>query len=574
MSSSSKFRNPYLSGIGTITAAKRASDKFAIGSAFRLLTQPPARAAYAGQSLRQRIAIYAGKSPIPVAHYDRIKYPINDIAFHPTEPVVAIATGSYDGGFSFEGELIVWNWDSNQVSHEMAETPEVFRVAFDKGGMSILCAVRPWDENEFEHGEKIFDKFYEVRLTYTSNLDLGIVNSKAVNKQMMAQEPLTEGLLNSDPRFKLEAPPLEAVQNYFENEDLLLRSPIWDVAILDDGNIGIVHDETHLDLFSQEGELVNSLKGNGHGVQILKGDKPIIHVINRDITQPNWSSLDTRLFQFDDNTLSEKLQYDGIFTFSISRDGTVIGRRNRSGSVEPLNDLVTSSDLTSWKEYDFGHYDVFNHFVRIDNSPYNFIVQGNPPSSYGYKVLSVINDTMEIKTIWPIIRGNKPDTKNTSKSESELLSPLLLFRKDGTHPKHAMECYFAYVQDNAGEGILGTGMYYKPSPSGEARGFLYRKPLSKDEPMWSHDVKAACSVIKQIPHMPFAVAAFLDGLVYIIHTDTGKILHKNLFELNQLPNVVFSLDCSVDEVVFGTMTGEFLSVDIGTLIEHGLSMTR
>jgi len=148
---------------------------------------------------------------------------------------------------------------------------------------------------------------------------------------------------------------------------------------------------------------------------------------------------------------------------------------------------------------------------------------------------------------------------------------MALLKKDGTHPPHAMENYFTYIKDDDGEGILGTGMYYKSAPSGERMGFLYRKPLFKDEHIWSHDVRAACSVIKQIPQMPIAIAAFLDGFVFVIRTDTGEILHKNLFQLNQLPNVVFSLDCSKDNIVFGTMTGEILSVSVNTLLEYGFS---
>ena len=32
-------------------------------------------------------------------------------------------------------------------------------------------------------------------------------------------------------------------------------------------------------------------------------------------------------------------------------------------------------------KYDFGHYDVFNHYIRVDSAPYLFTVQGTPPGS-------------------------------------------------------------------------------------------------------------------------------------------------------------------------------------------------
>lgn len=575
MYSNAQFRNPFLSGIGTITSAKHTSDLIVVGSTFRLLAQPPGRAAYTGQALRYRVTIYKEKSSIPIGWYDNIKYPINDIAFHPTEPVIAIATGSYDGGYRFAGELIIWNWESNLVNHKIAETPEVFRVAFNDDGMSIQCIVRPWDDDDFDwsdnyfkHGKNNFDMFYEIRLPYTSSLDVGIVEAKAVNGQMTTQKAMTEAEVNSDARFMLNKDPTKIIQSYFAIKDLSLRSPIWDIAILDGDNIGIVHDDTHLEIFNPDGDLVESFKGTGHGVQILKHVTPIIHIINPKKYSPDWSSVDTRLFQLDE-TLSEKLRCDGRFTFSMSRAGKIVGRRSRSGSIDPLNDLITSCDLASWEEHDFGYYDALNHFIRIDNSPYDFIVQGTPQSSYAYKVISVIEDDFQAKTLWPIIQGNKPDDMGEPYKDVGLLNPMAFLKKDGTIPPHANECYFTYVKDVVGEGILGTGIYYDGLPS--HKGFMYRKPLSKDEPIWSHNVTAACSVMKQIPQMSIAIAAFVDGFVVVIRTDTGKIIHKNLFELNHLPNVVFSLDCSKDNVVFGAMTGEILSVSVDKLLKHGLT---
>ena len=54
------------------------------------------RAFYDGHRLQQRIVLTQGAKR--VAHFDAARFPINDVAFHPTQPVLAIATGTYDGG--------------------------------------------------------------------------------------------------------------------------------------------------------------------------------------------------------------------------------------------------------------------------------------------------------------------------------------------------------------------------------------------------------------------------------------------------------------------------------------------
>lgn len=53
-----------------------------------------------------RVALYDAKTLKLIKVFDRIKYPINHIDFYPDNSILAIATGSYDGGYCFEGELL------------------------------------------------------------------------------------------------------------------------------------------------------------------------------------------------------------------------------------------------------------------------------------------------------------------------------------------------------------------------------------------------------------------------------------------------------------------------------------
>lgn len=39
----------------------------------------------------------------------RSRFPVHTMAFHPTLPVLVIGTGRYDGGYFFEGELLLLN---------------------------------------------------------------------------------------------------------------------------------------------------------------------------------------------------------------------------------------------------------------------------------------------------------------------------------------------------------------------------------------------------------------------------------------------------------------------------------
>ncbi|WP_158835691.1 PQQ-binding-like beta-propeller repeat protein [Streptomyces sp. NRRL S-350] len=42
----------------------------------------------------------------------RTRFPVQALAFHPTEPLLAVGTGEYDGGYFFEGELLLLDWET------------------------------------------------------------------------------------------------------------------------------------------------------------------------------------------------------------------------------------------------------------------------------------------------------------------------------------------------------------------------------------------------------------------------------------------------------------------------------
>ena len=83
---------------------------------------------------------------MPFAACDAPRLPVNDVAFHPGQPVIAIGAGSYDGGYLFEGELIAWNWESGASHRPFLNVPEVVRCRYLDDGR-IEAWVRPWDES-------------------------------------------------------------------------------------------------------------------------------------------------------------------------------------------------------------------------------------------------------------------------------------------------------------------------------------------------------------------------------------------------------------------------------------------
>jgi len=317
--------DPSLPGHGVVMGSfpNRDGSVLAVASSFHWLTNPPARVSYGGQHLRHRVALYRPPDGKPFAVFDALRFPVNEVAFHPFEPIVAIATGSYDGGFLFEGELLVWDWETGRRSNKIGPIPEVVRIAFCNDGSCIIALVRPWDEDTAEDAGGPFSTFYEVRATYSEELFEGVFNEDSIALQISRQAPLSTNDVASDPRFpRLEKDPEAALRRAFNLAEFKSRSPIWDVAWLDDDEIAIVHDDCQLEVLDLEGVSKHRFQGSSHGAQVFKHSNPLVHAIqlNRDVQ--DWAdAYSTQLLRYDGSELEEVASFKGAFTFSVSRDG-------------------------------------------------------------------------------------------------------------------------------------------------------------------------------------------------------------------------------------------------------------
>lgn len=87
-----------------------------IGEPVLAVTAEGGRLAVAGEYVHE-----SGRAPVAV--YDghdlscravlRSRFPVHGLAFHPTLPLLAVGTGRYDGGYFFEGELLLLDWETN-----------------------------------------------------------------------------------------------------------------------------------------------------------------------------------------------------------------------------------------------------------------------------------------------------------------------------------------------------------------------------------------------------------------------------------------------------------------------------
>lgn len=545
--------DPAVRGSGLITGAFPSpdGDVLAIASQFSLLVNPRSRACYAGQTLHYRLALYRRGEAVPFAAFDRLRFHINDVAFHPTEPVVAIATGSYDGGYFFEGDLVLWNWMDDLHGRPVAQIPEVVRCRFDESGGAVESLVRPWDE-EWEglpepREDTAFDSLFPVRIPYTGaalagtdSVEIELTSGARLERAQAVAHGYAEiAAANADDAEALAL-------SWFNLPHQKLRHAIRDVGWLDDQHLAVVHDGCLLEIFDMAGDRAGAFYGEGYGSEILKSTPPCVHIVTPPPLADRYSPQRgvAKLCAISNGELTEVGSFEGEYTFSSSPNGLVLGRLNRipagNSTKDVLLDLAGSGEA---KKIDLGHYDCFNHYIGIDGAPYLFVLQGTPQSSHKDKRLCVVQPTGDVRTLWPLLAA------------------------DGTNASHAMECCGCFVGDGAGEGVVVSGRHYEPTPSRPVAAFIYRKALGADRELWRHETGACASAIAFVADEGLIAAAFLDGTLMLLRAADGHILFAGKARIDGVRTIIFCMDASGDRLALGTVDGRIAVVGVDELLK-------
>ncbi|WP_407841254.1 PQQ-binding-like beta-propeller repeat protein [Streptomyces sp. DSM 116496] len=74
-------------------------------------------------------------------------YPVRSLAYHPVLPLLAVGTGRYDGGYSFEGELLLIHLDSGDVVSALPYPREVLGVEW-RSETALRLVLAPCDDWE------------------------------------------------------------------------------------------------------------------------------------------------------------------------------------------------------------------------------------------------------------------------------------------------------------------------------------------------------------------------------------------------------------------------------------------
>ncbi|MEM1178419.1 MAG: hypothetical protein AAGM22_08750 [Acidobacteriota bacterium] len=500
----------------------------------------PGRSVDLGHKLRHRVSLYDPEGERRLGVFDRARFPINDVAFHPTEPVAVIATGAYDGGYLFEGELWLWDWQYGDIRRLLSESREAVRCRWlDERRLAVL--LRPRDEEEFAESdddwERVAGLVVGVVLDDLRDIqDLGI-RGAGLDPRLEGLEPIDPATLGFDggvPDFRVQR---LAARESFQALGGGWRGRFWDALWLDGERLAVCHDRCHVEVWNVDsGEVELHVSGDGYGVQLVQAlGGVVVHVLG-------WTASSTgeedgvpdhsTLYRLRPDRLELLKRFDHAVSLTSDAAGHLLCRDTGSWSdrPRPRRDVVIDVDGAVRYEGDLVHFDSFNHPLRLDGADGLYFLRGTPASSSGRKKLCCVTLDGEVYEMADWDGGERGE---------HLLSAAAVA---------------------LGPGSLVRGHEIFSSDLSRTDVVLERLDLAAAEPVrWSHPAFAAVTALRVARGRVFY--ALTDGTLGVLDAQSGESLATLDLEVDGVPTLGLSLDIGGADgrsLAVGTADGRLL----------------
>jgi len=512
------------------------------------------------QALMYRVTIYNTQTVQLLATLDGVAYPINDVAFHPYRSLLAVATGAYDGGFFYQGALLLWDLETGQVLSLLDEDREVTQCSFDEEGHRLHITLRPQDDTDETPGD----------LFLHATLPMNVWHSTTPGGVEVRHLPFTP----SDPSSSVGYVVQDEQDIRATMDDVARRAGAqyearWftrDVAWTAGGDVVAVRNNTALERWTLQGERVLHVPDPWDGVQLLVGPPGAAFVNLSKLDYTNRWMPSARIEQINMES-GQRVHLSDISVsvlLSMASSGALLARdsdveRNFMGTRRPekvsQDRLLTPEPAPSWsvrtvikdaglvmsEPLDLGAYDALNHYFRVDGARHLYIVQGTPPTSRHSRWICRIDPhSLQVERLFPLIWDSSPEEDNIQASSA------------------------LYVSDELGRALIVS--YQSAHGRGQREGAvaIVRRHLPKGSVQWATQCTAPVTAMALVRERNVVVFALSDGHMGVLSTATGQIQLLQPVQINGARSNYLALAARESRIAAGTVDGRIV---VSKLIE-------
>ncbi|MGQ4379252.1 PQQ-binding-like beta-propeller repeat protein [Streptomyces sp. SAS_267] len=302
-------------------------------------------------------------------HLVRSRYPVLSFAFHPSLPLLAVGTGSYDGGYSFEGELLLLHLDSGTLVSALRYGREVLDVAW-QGERELRLVLAPCDDWENP------DAHEQGHTVVVSRPDWAAVGPRAVEPEELAAPPRPAARPDQRARTRRRLTDLAAEAG----RQWSPRRRVWAVESEADGRVLAALDGVLAESWLPSGERDWAVEDEEGGRQLVRAS---------DGTSV-WTNAERRLRWRDGGWRRDAPRIarvaigtgEVLETVNASRSGVLVAGGGRvvlspAGHGRRRPEPLTMFDLDAREEGpEAGSFDLFNHAFPVRRASRAYILVG------------------------------------------------------------------------------------------------------------------------------------------------------------------------------------------------------
>ncbi|MBB4957324.1 hypothetical protein [Micromonospora polyrhachis] len=457
------------------------------------------------------------------------RWPTNVIACHPTLPLAAIGTGSYDGGWFYEGELLLLDLTTGTTVSLLADPREVRQLVWrDSQTLDLVLAI-PCDEDEERFG--------------TTSLACSIRRDDWDRAAAgMLRMPYGEAPVPDRPRTE-PAVAVTIIERLCQERGLrwVNRRGVWAVDSLSDGRIVAALEGVRLECWSStSGESLWRLPVDGAGcqVKVLPEGRTALVLTQ---TPPRfegggWTLDPSVVAEVDLDDAEVRTIHEPAFSaVLVSRaDGWWALRDTEYRTGAATGEIILqSSDGVNTTTVKLGRYDLFNHFFDIRYAPDLLFLQGQEDKPWQDKwVVSVDVPGGSMRRLFPL-------------------------EWDEPRGGHLFGGCGAYLDDRAGPALVHTGAVHDGAGLLPGNAFVVRRAYPTGELQWVFTADHQATALDV--DGDFVYVTFNSGELVLLRAEDGAMHARHELRVNGHRVVPLSLvRLGPGRLAIGTLDGRVL----------------
>lgn len=460
----------------------------------------------------------------------QLRWPPLALKFHPERALLAIGSGSYDGGYLFEGELTLLDLETGVAASVLDRNREVLDVAWGESG-ELRLVVSPTDE-EAPPGP------FEAVLPYEFWSEL--------EESSTPIDDLTDGVVARPVEPEDPGPTLDELCSA-AGAERTVRRVVWSVLPVD-GSVLASLDGVAVERWNADDSLGFRTHADGVGCQLITHSGSVVTNVIPTKAHPNYR------LKRPPSTVSVVDPGNGSLTPLLapeqpvvlaSADGRLLARTCEYGEPQSPSTILEPDGSAS--EIKLGRYDLFNHYLSVAGAPHLLVLEGDEPKPWLNKWVVRLDAARERRR----------------RSPSFVRTRLFPLEWDVSRGAQVMSGPSAYVDDRSGPSIIHGGLIHSPRV-GDCDSFVVRRRYPSGELQWEHRDQAQAVGLAHAAER--VVVGLISGEVVVLDCSSGDVVDRFTLTIGRHVAIPLSIATTTHRtVVIGTLDGRIVELQLESL---------